>query len=73
MNEVELTEMELEAVSGGGLFNTVSGGGLFNITAPVVTVQNNIAVPIAVAVGVGGGATSSNLLGSLTNIGVHHA
>ena len=65
MNEVlELTEMELEAVS---------SGGLFNITAPVVTVQNNIAVPIAVAVGVGGGATSSNLLGSLRNIGSVHA
>jgi hypothetical protein len=62
MNEIrELTEMEVEAVSG--------GGPLFNLGD--IIVQNNIAVPTAVAVSVGGDATGANVLGSLKNLAFH--
>jgi hypothetical protein len=57
MNEIrELTEMEVEAVSGGGLFD----------------IDLNIAAPVAVAVGGfsvfgrGGDATAANLFGGQT-------
>jgi hypothetical protein len=61
MNEIrELTEMEVEAVSGG------DGGPLINLP---ITIQNNFAVPTAVAIGVGGPASAGNLIGGLTNFG----
>jgi hypothetical protein len=61
MNEIrELTETEIEAVSGGG------GGPLVNLP---ITIQNNFAVPTAVAIGVGGPASAGNLIGGLTNFG----
>jgi hypothetical protein len=60
MNEIrELTETEIEAVSGGG-------GPLVNLP---ITIQNNFAVPTAVAIGVGGPASAGNLIGGLTNFG----
>jgi hypothetical protein len=64
MNEIhELTEMEAEAVSG--------GGPLFELGN--ITVQNNIAVPTAVAVSVGGDASGVNFIGGQLNktIGFH--
>jgi hypothetical protein len=61
MNEIrELTETEIEAVSGGG------GSPLVNLP---ITIQNNFAVPTAVAIGVGGPASAGNLIGGLTNFG----
>jgi NCAIR mutase (PurE)-related protein len=63
MNEIrELTEMEVEAVSGGALVN-------INVKNSV-DVPTNIAVPTAVAVGVGGGATAANLIGIQKIFGV---
>jgi hypothetical protein len=57
MNEIrELTDMEVEAVSG--------GSPLINLP---ITIQNNFAVPTAVAIGVGGPANAGNLIGGLTN------
>ena len=63
MNEIrELTEMEVEDVSGGGLFDiTVKND---------IAVPTNVAVPTAVAVGVGGGATAGNLIGFQKIFGV---
>jgi hypothetical protein len=59
MNEIrELTEKEVEAVSG--------GSPLINLP---ITIQNNFAVPTAVAIGVGGPANAGNLIGGLTNFG----
>ena len=59
MNEIrERTEMEVEAVSG--------GSPLINLP---ITIQNNFAVPTAVAIGVGGPANAGNLIGGLTNFG----
>ena len=62
MNEVcELTEMELEAVSGGGLFD----GGGFNID---IEPHINIITPVSIAIGgiaiglFGGTATGGNAL-----------
>jgi len=66
MNEIrELTEMEVEAVSG--------GDGLVNIGVAL-----NVAAPVAVAIGgsgfsvfgpgTGGGATGANLLDGLNSI-----
>jgi len=65
MNEIrELTDMEVEAVSGG---SPLAGGGpLINLP---ITIQNNFAVPTAVAIGVGGPANAGNLIGGLTNFG----
>jgi hypothetical protein len=59
MNEIrELTDTEVEAVSG--------GSPLINLP---ITIQNNFAVPTAVAIGVGGPANAGNLIGGLTNFG----
>jgi hypothetical protein len=59
----ELTEMEVEAVSG--------GGALFDIHLPDITIQNNIPVQNAVAVGVGVPAIAGNLIGDIKNFGLH--
>jgi hypothetical protein len=62
MNEIrELTEMEVEAVSGGALVNV-----------PISiqnSVQNNIPVQTAVATSIGGDANAGNGIGGLTNFG----
>ena len=55
----ELTEMEVEAVSG--------GGALVDIHLPDITIQNNNLVQNAVAVGVGVPALAGNLIGDAKN------
>jgi hypothetical protein len=58
MNEIrELTEMEVEAVSGGALVNVP------------ISIQNNIPVQTAVATSIGGDANAGNGIGGLTNFG----
>ena len=62
MNEIrELTEMEVEAVSGGALVNV-----------PISiqnSVQNNIPVQAAVATSIGGDANAGNGIGFAGNFG----
>jgi hypothetical protein len=65
MNEVcELTEMELEAVSGGGLFD---GGGLdldINIVAPVNVAIGGFAIGLFGGTATGGNALAGTALGA---------
>jgi hypothetical protein len=64
MNEIrELTEMEVEAVSGGGLVDV-------NVTNQVFA-PTSLALQNAVAVGVGTPANAGNLIGGLTTIGTN--
>ena len=57
----ELTEMEVEAVSGGSPLV-----GPINIQN---TIQTNIPVQVAAATSLGGNATAGNGIGGLTNLG----
>jgi hypothetical protein len=67
MNEIrELTEMEVEAVSGGdGLVNIGIG---LNIAAPVALAIGGSAISVFGGPATGGGATGANLLDSLNGI-----
>jgi hypothetical protein len=61
MNEIrELAEMEIEAVSG--------GSPLVNVPINIQnTIQTNLPVQTAVAIGLGVPASAGNLIGGLTN------
>ena len=60
IRELELTEMDLEAVSGGAFIDL----------AVQTSIQNNIPVQNAVATAIGGPANAGNGIGGLTNFGL---
>ena len=61
MNEIrELAEMEVETVSG--------GSPLVNVPINIQnTIQTNLPIQTAVAIGIGSPASAGNLIGGLTN------
>jgi hypothetical protein len=66
MNEIrELTEMDIEAVSGGGL---VDIGVALNVSAPVALAIGGAGISVFGGPATGGGATGANLLDSLNGI-----
>jgi hypothetical protein len=62
MNEIrELTEMDAEAVSGGHHHSLIGD----IIVRPII--ETNIAVPTAIAIGLGGGAIAGAITGGQKN------